>query len=86
MRWLLLPNVDETTIRAEISIAANAIDLLTYTAESPTDDDAQATPEDTQYREMLAALRSLQPVSWDYITQDALASDEDGLIVLPASD
>ena len=48
--------------------------------------DAQATPEDTQYREMLAALRSLQPVSWDYITQDALASDEDGLIVLPASD
>ncbi len=84
--WLLIPNVDETTIRAEISIAANAIDLLTYTAESPTDNDAQATPEDTQYREMLAALRSLQPVSWDYITQDALASDEDGLIVLPASD
>ena len=84
--WLLLPNAGETTIRAEIGIAANAVDLLAYATEPPTDDDAEAKPEDAQYREMLTALRSLQPVSWDYITQDALASDEKGLIVLPASD
>ena len=84
--WLLLPNQDETTIRAEIDIAAKDLDLISFNLEPTTDIDGEVDPQDAVYPEILEVLRTLKPVSWSYITQDDLSSDEDGQIVLPISD
>ena len=80
--WRILP-LSESTLIAEIDLAENELDMIALTADSAPDDEGT---EIEIYHHMLEVLRTLQSVSWDYITQDQITSDEDGQIVLPIGD
>ncbi len=84
--WWLLPQKEGGTLRAELTFPASKVNLLEY-QEAGTASAADEEPEllDTQYVEYWEILRSLTPVTWDYVTQDELSDDEAGNIVLPVN-
>ena len=84
--WVIRPGADGAILRAEVNITGIALDLLDYGHGDAATVADEVSPEVAQYREIFAALRTLTPVSWDYISQDELTTDENGVIVLPAGD
>ena len=81
--WYLLPVSDGNTLHAELLVDELNFDLLRYDSLTPTGTEVEAAQNESVYRDVMAVLRTLQPVSWDYITQNELETDDAGFIVLP---
>ena len=84
--WLVLPNEVGNALLAELLVEELNFDLMSYDSMNADGSEDEADPVSGVYSDVLEVLRTLQPVSWDYITQDVLETNEDGFIVLPVSE
>ena len=84
--WYVQGKDDHATLLAEIIFEESDLDLVQLAAESSQDAGEESDPTAPDHSEILAVLRTVQSVDWDYITQDALEADEDGRIIIPLSE
>lgn len=84
--WYLQSTDDHSMLLAEIIFDESSLDLVEYATEITQESGEENAAADQVNSEILAVLRTIQTVAWDYITQDALETDEDGRITIPLSE